>query len=157
MLYTQEERYKRDKTRWTLVQGVLAPLQFIVFLVSLGLLLNYLVNETFLELALISVVLKTLILCLIKVTGGMWEKTVFGQYLFANAFYWEDVVSMVVVFLHLIYLVAYFFNLFSVEIQLFIALAAYAAYVVNAIQFLVKFRLARIENSRQVLMEGVSS
>lgn len=156
MLYTQEERYKRDKTRWTLVQGVLAPLQFIVFLVSLGLLLNYLVNETFLELALISVVLKTLILCLIMVTGAMWEKTVFGQYLFANAFYWEDVVSMVVVFLHLIYLVAYFFNLFSVEIQLFIALAAYAAYVVNAIQFLVKFRLARIESSRQVLMEGVS-
>ena len=34
-LYTAEERRRRDASRWTLVQGVLAPLQFLVFLASL--------------------------------------------------------------------------------------------------------------------------
>ena len=31
-LYTDEERSRRDASPWTLVQGVLAPLQFFVFL-----------------------------------------------------------------------------------------------------------------------------
>ena len=34
LLYTAEEKKRRDETIWTLVQGVLAPLQFFVFLVS---------------------------------------------------------------------------------------------------------------------------
>ena len=29
----------------------------------------------------------------IMVTGAIWEKVVFGQYLFAPAFFWEDVFS----------------------------------------------------------------
>jgi 3-vinyl bacteriochlorophyllide hydratase len=40
VLYTPEQRAKRDATRWTVVQGVLAPVQFLVFLVSLYLVLN---------------------------------------------------------------------------------------------------------------------
>ena len=36
VLYTPEQRAKRDASRWTLVQGVLAPVQFLVFLVSLS-------------------------------------------------------------------------------------------------------------------------
>ena len=34
-LYTPEQRWRRDHSMWTLVQGILAPLQFLVFLVSL--------------------------------------------------------------------------------------------------------------------------
>ena len=41
-LYTPDERARRDATRWTLVQGMLAPLQFLVFLASLALVLRYL-------------------------------------------------------------------------------------------------------------------
>ena len=41
-LYTPEERVRRDNSVWTLVQGVLAPLQFLIFLVSLVLVLRYL-------------------------------------------------------------------------------------------------------------------
>ena len=41
-LYTPQERARRDATRWTLVQGILAPIQFLVFLVSLALVLRYL-------------------------------------------------------------------------------------------------------------------
>ena len=40
-LYTPEERVRRDATVWTLVQGILAPVQFLVFLVSLGLVLRH--------------------------------------------------------------------------------------------------------------------
>ena len=34
-LYTPEERIRRDRSKWTLVQGILAPVQFVIFLVSL--------------------------------------------------------------------------------------------------------------------------
>lgn len=40
-LYTPDQRFRRDQTPWTLVQGVLAPLQFLVFLVSLVLVLRF--------------------------------------------------------------------------------------------------------------------
>ena len=96
MLYNEEEKIRRDSTKWTLVQGVLAPLQFVVFLISLGFVLNYLIYGTYESAASISVVMKTFILCLIMVTGSIWEKAVFDKYLFATPFYWEDIVSIVV-------------------------------------------------------------
>ena len=42
LLYTPEEKLRRDKTRWTLVQGILAPVQFLVFIVSAVLVLRFL-------------------------------------------------------------------------------------------------------------------
>ena len=153
MLYTDEERVRRDNTKWTLVQGVLAPLQFVVFLVSLYFVLNYLLYGTFLYAASISVVIKTFVLCLIMVTGSLWEKAVFDKYLFAKPFYWEDVVSIFVVFLHLLYLFVYFMDFLSVKSQLFVALLAYFAYVINAIQFLFKFKLARNQNGKNLFPE----
>ncbi len=145
-LYTPEQRRRRDETRWTLVQGILAPLQFLVFIVSLLLVINFLSTGEGLAAATGSVVLKTAVLYTIMVTGAIWEKEVFGQYLFASAFYWEDVVSMLVIALHTAYLVAWLFALVSPAAQMFIALAAYAAYVVNAAQFLIKLRRARLES-----------
>ena len=41
-LYTNDERRRRDESPWTLVQGVLAPLQFLIFLVSTALVWRYL-------------------------------------------------------------------------------------------------------------------
>ena len=156
MLYNEEERIRRDSTKWTLVQGVLAPLQFVVFLVSLGFVLNYLLYGTYESAASVSVVMKTFILCLIMVTGSIWEKAVFDKYLFAKPFYWEDVVSIVVVFLHLLYLLVYFFDFLSVESQLYVALLAYFAYVVNAVQFLFKFKQARDQNPKSLSSEVLS-
>ena len=105
-LYTADERQRRDASPWTLVQGVLAPLQFLVFLVSLVLVLRYLATGEGVAAATVSVVVKTLVLYTIMVTGSIWEKVVFGRYLFAPAFFWEDVVSMLVLALHTAYLVA---------------------------------------------------
>ncbi len=142
-LYTPEQRARRDATRWTLVQGVLAPLQFLVFAISLGLVLRYLATGEGLAWASASVVVKTLVLYAIMVTGCIWEKVVFGRYLFAPAFYWEDVFSMAVLALHTAYLVLLWDGRATPLTLMGVALAAYAAYVVNATQFLLKLRAAR--------------
>jgi 3-vinyl bacteriochlorophyllide hydratase len=144
-LYTPEQRRRRDASRWTLVQGVLAPLQFLVFLVSTALVLRYLASGEGWGIASASVVIKTLVLYTIMVTGSLWERDVFGQYLFAPAFYWEDVFSMLVLALHTAYLVVLFTGALSPRGQMLLALAAYAAYVINAAQFLIKLRMARRE------------
>ena len=146
-LYTPEQRARRDATVWTLVQGILAPLQFLVFLVSLALVVRYLLTGAGLEAATVSIVLKTLVLYTIMVTGAIWEKVVFGQYLLAPAFFWEDVVSFGVIALHTLYLWALFAG-WSPGAQMAVALAAYAAYVINAAQFLLKLRAARLEGER---------
>lgn len=142
-LYTAEQRRRRDASRWTLVQGLLAPLQFLVFLVSVVLVWRCLATGEGAVAAQASVIVKTLVLYTIMVTGALWERDVFGQYLFAGPFFWEDVVSMGVIALHTAYLAAVIFGWFDLTGQLVIALLAYAAYVINAAQFLIKFRMAR--------------
>ena len=149
-LYTPDQKQRRDATAWTLVQGLLAPLQFLVFLISLGLIAYAYTTDRFWDLALASVVVKTLVLYLIMVTGAIWEKVVFGQYLFAPAFFWEDVVSMVVIALHTAYLVAWWqADVVGLPTQVGLALAAYATYVLNAGQFLYKLRRARLQASEE--------
>jgi 3-vinyl bacteriochlorophyllide hydratase len=148
-LYTPEERVRRDRSSWTVVQGVLAPLQFLVFLVSLVLVLRFLATGEGHAAATVSVVVKTLALYAIMVTGCLWEKDVFGVYLFAPAFYWEDVFSMAVLALHTAYLVALVTGWLDARGQMMLALAAYATYVVNAGQFLLKLRAARLDAARQ--------
>ena len=143
-LYTEQERQRRDSTVWTLVQGVLAPVQFVVFLVSLGLILRYLSTGHGLEAAQISVIIKTLTLYAIMITGAIWEKVVFGRYLFAPAFFWEDVFSMLVLALHTAYLAAYWGGLLAPGALMVLALAAYVTYIINAGQFLWKLRQARL-------------
>lgn len=142
-LYTADERIRRDATPWTLVQGILAPVQFLVFLVSLFLVVRYLMTGEGLELATASIVAKTLLLYAIMITGSIWEREVFGCYLFAPAFFWEDVFSFLVLALHTAYLAVLFFALAGPREQMLLALAAYASYVVNATQFILKLRAAR--------------
>jgi 3-vinyl bacteriochlorophyllide hydratase len=144
-LYTPAERQRRDSTGWTMVQGILAPVQFAVFLVSLGLVLHYLVTGNGYAGAAISVAVKTLVLYAIMVTGAIWEKRVFGKYLFADAFFWEDAVSMLVIALHTAYLAAMLTDWGTPHDRMVVALAAYASYAVNASQFLLKLRAARLE------------
>jgi 3-vinyl bacteriochlorophyllide hydratase len=143
-LYTAEERARRDATVWTTIQGILAPLQFAVFLVSLVLVLRYLWTGEGYAAATASIMLKTLVLYTIMITGAIWEKIVFGQWLFAPAFFWEDVFSFAVIALHMGYVWALLSG-WPHGTQMAIALAAYAAYIINAGQFLWKLRVARLQ------------
>ncbi len=144
-LYTPEERARRDATAWTLVQGILAPLQFLVFAVSLGLVVRYLLTGQGYQMATLSILVKTVLLYTIMITGSVWEKVVFGKWLFARAFFWEDVFSMLVLTLQTAYLASLIFGWGSSRQQMMIAISAYAVYVVNAAQFVLKLREARLE------------
>ncbi|HEY5281903.1 MAG TPA: 2-vinyl bacteriochlorophyllide hydratase [Polyangia bacterium] len=146
-LYSAPERLRRDASAWTLVQGILAPIQFAVFLVSLLLVLRFLATGEGLQAATLSVVVKTFTLYTIMITGCLWEKDVFGVYLFAPAFYWEDVFSMMVLALHTAYLAALATHWLTAQQLMVLALAAYAAYVINATQFLLKLRAARLDQA----------
>jgi 3-vinyl bacteriochlorophyllide hydratase len=143
-LYTPQQRARRDASRWTLVQGVLAPVQFLACLISIALITRFFVSHEGLNAAHWSVWVKTTLLLTIMITGAIWEKEVFGQYLFAKSFFWEDVVSMLVIGVHLFYAWSATQSNWPDSQILSIALLAYGLYLVNAAQFIYKLRQARL-------------
>jgi len=151
-LYTPQERARRDATIWTPVQGFLAAFQFLVFVVSVCLIARYMVTGNGETAAVWSVVFKTLVLYAIMVTGSIWEKVVFDKWLFAPAFFWEDVFSFLVLGLHTAYLWSVYTGNMGTRDQLWLALAAYAAYAINAGQFLLKLRAARAQERATLAM-----
>jgi len=151
-LYTPQERARRDATIWTPVQGFLAAFQFVVFAVSVCLIARYMVTGEGETAAVWSVVFKTLVLYAIMVTGYIWEKVVFDKWLFAPAFFWEDVFSFLVLGLHTAYLWSLYTGNMGTRDQLWLALAAYAAYAINAGQFLLKLRAARAQERATLAM-----
>jgi len=82
---------------------------------------------------------------------------VFGRYLFAPAFFWEDVFSMLVLALHTAYLYATFTQKLQGVELMYLALAAYATYVVNAGQFILKLRAARLDQEAKLREEAVAN
>ena len=134
---------------------MLAPVQFVIFLVSLGLVVRYLATGEGYAIAAASVVVKTVALYAIMITGSIWEREVFGRYLFAPAFFWEDVFSILVLVLHTGYLLVLAFDMASAFDLMLLALAAYAAYVINATQFLLKLRAARLEQRVQIELRSI--
>ncbi len=154
-LYSIEEKRRRDATPWTLVQGILAPVQFLAFLISLALVVRYLATGEGLWIATCSIVIKTLLLYAIMITGSIWERVVFGRYLFARAFFWEDVFSMLVLALHTAYLAAIICDIGTAHQQMLLVLAAYASYAINATQFLLKLRAARLQDQHAPLSAAV--
>ena len=153
-LYTPSQRIIRDRTVWTKVQAILAPLQFIVCIISLALVVRYLITGEGYYIASVSIVVKSFLLFLIMVTGAIWEKVVFGQFLFAEAFFWEDVVSFFVIFFHGLYLYVLLSGEFLPTSQMLVALFAYFLYFINAFQFLRKLRLARQSGQKSASLKG---
>ena len=151
-LYTPQERARRDATIWTPVQGFLAAFQFLVFVVSVCLIARFMVTGDGETAAVWSVVFKTLVLYAIMVTGSIWEKVVFDKWLFAPAFFWEDVFSFLVLGLNTAYLWSLYTGNMGTRDQLWLALAAYAAYAINAGQFLLKLRAARAQERATLAM-----
>jgi 3-vinyl bacteriochlorophyllide hydratase len=145
LVYTPEQRRRRDSSPWTMVQGLLAPLQFVAFIVSTSLVLRYLVTGHGYDSATISVLVKTGCLYAIMITGSLWEKAVFGRYLLAPAFFWEDMFSFLVIALHTAYVLALLTGALTSQQMMLLALTAFAAYVVNAAQFVLKLRAVRRE------------
>ena len=152
-LYTPSQRIIRDRTIWTKVQAILAPLQFIVCIISLALVVRYLFTGEGYYIATVSIVVKSCLLFLIMITGAIWEKVVFDQFLFAEAFFWEDIVSFFVIFFHGLYLYVLLSGDFAPTSQMSVALFAYFLYFINAFQFLRKLRLARQTDQKPTLLK----
>jgi 3-vinyl bacteriochlorophyllide hydratase len=146
-LYTAAQRARRDESPWTLVQGILAPIQFLIFAVSVILVVRFLLTGVGEDAAVASIILKTCALYAIMITGSIWEKVVFDEWLFARAFFWEDVFSMAVLALHTAYLLMLWNDWGSSHERMYVALAAYGAYIINAGQFLYKLRVARLQGA----------
>ena len=144
--YTAEQLARRDNSKWTLVQAVLAPIQFLAFIVSLVLVTRYLLTGDGYMVANISVLIKISLLWLITVTGMIWEKEIFDHWFLAPQFFWEDVGNAVAMVLHNLYFVARWLD-WSDRAVMWLMLVAYIGYIFNMAQFIMKGLQAR--NERQ--------
>jgi 3-vinyl bacteriochlorophyllide hydratase len=132
--YTAEQMEKRNNSKWTLVQTILAPLQLLTFIVSAGLIIHYLSTGQGYDIANFSVLVKIALLWLITVTGMFWEKEVFGHWFMAPEFFWEDAFNAVAMFAHNLYFVAILLG-WDERSLMILMLAAYSTYIVNFGQF----------------------
>lgn len=140
--YTPEQLERRNKSKWTLVQAILAPIQFLAFVISFVLVVRYLLTGQGHTLATISVLIKITLLWLITFTGMIWEKEIFGQWFLAPQFFWEDVGNAVAMGLHNLYFLARWQN-WSDQAVMTLMLIAYITYLFNCTQFIVKGLRAR--------------
>lgn len=140
--YTPAQLEKRNKSKWTVVQAILAPIQFLAFIISLILVIRYLVTGQGYMIATISVLIKITLLWLITITGMIWEKEIFGHWFLAPQFFWEDVGNAVAMILHNIYFFARWQG-WSEQAVMTVMLIAYITYLFNSAQFIVKGLQAR--------------
>ncbi len=132
--YTAEQMARRNSSPWTRVQAILAPIQFLAFLVSFGLVIRFLTTGEGYALANISVLVKIALLWLITITGMLWEKAIFGHYFLAREFFWEDIGNLVAILTHNLYFLARGLN-WSDRAVMTLMLLAYITYLVNCGQF----------------------
>jgi 3-vinyl bacteriochlorophyllide hydratase len=137
MSYTPEQLARRDASIWTRVQAVLAPIQFLAFIISFGLVVRYLATGEGYEIATASVLVKIAMLWAITITGMIWEKEIYGRYFMAQEFFWEDLGNLVAIITHNLYFVAQALG-WSREALMTLMLLAYCTYLVNCAQFVVR-------------------
>ncbi len=142
--YTPEQLEKRNASKWTTVQAVLAPIQFLIFLAGLTVTWLFTKQIWITDFSWITtfVTLKTFMLVLIFVTGGFFELEVFGHFAFAPEFYWEDFGSAIAMVVHLSYFILFWMGL-DREVLIWTAYLAYLSYLVNAAQFVIRLLLEK--------------
>lgn len=136
-MYTPEQLAKRNASIWTKVQMILAPIQFITFLISFGLVIRYLTTGEGYTLANLSVLVKITLLWAITITGMIWEKEIFGHYFLAREFFWEDMGNLLAIITHNLYFLARALD-WSHQAVMTLMLAAYCTYLLNCAQFVAR-------------------
>ncbi len=134
LAYTAEQLARRDQSIWTKVQAILAPTQFIVFVISAYLVYQAWRTQSGYEIATLSIICKIAILWVITITGMIWEKEIFGHYFLAKEFYWEDVGNLIAILTHNMYFVVRYLG-WSDDAVMATMLCAYATYLINCAQF----------------------
>lgn len=136
-MYTSEQLARRDASPWTRVQFILAPIQFIVFLISFFLVVRYLLTDQGYAIATISVWIKIALIWALTITGMLWEKDVYGHYFMAHEFFWEDLGNLVAIITHNAYFVVQWLQWDQRSVMM-VMLLAYITYLFNAAQFIIK-------------------
>ncbi len=148
-MYTPEQLARREASPWTRVQIILAPIQFLAFIISFALVIRYLLSGEGYWIATISVWIKIALIWAITITGMFWEKDVFGQYFMAREFFWEDLGNLVAILTHNAYFVVQWLGWDDRSVML-VMVFAYTTYLLNAGQFIVKgIRSARYRRTLQ--------
>ena len=132
--YTPDQLARRDASPWTRVQAILAPTQFLAFVISFALVTRYLTTGQGYAAANLSVLIKIGLLWAITITGMIWEKEVFGRYFLAREFFWEDLGNLVAIISHNLYFVARGLG-WDDQATMTLMLVAYCTYLVNCAQF----------------------
>lgn len=135
--YTAEQLSRRDRSVWTKVQMILAPIQFAAFVISFALVVRYLLTDESYAIANASVLIKIALLWLITITGMIWEHEMFGHWFLAREFFWEDVGNAVAMATHNLYFVAQALG-WSDRAVMSIMVLAYCTYLINCAQFVLR-------------------
>ena len=103
--YTPEQLVKRNASIWTDIQIILAPIQFMFFVVGLTTTALYTNSLFVISLYWVSVAIlfKTLFFALLFITGMFFEKEIFNKWVYSKEFLWEDIGSTIAAFFHLLY------------------------------------------------------
>jgi 3-vinyl bacteriochlorophyllide hydratase len=136
-VYTPEQLARREASPWTRVQIILAPIQFLAFLISFFLVVRYLLTGEGYLIATVSVWIKIALIWAITITGMFWEKDVFGHYFMAREFFWEDLGNLIAILTHNAYFVAQWLG-WDDRAVMWVMVFAYTTYLFNAGQFIVK-------------------
>jgi 3-vinyl bacteriochlorophyllide hydratase len=134
-MYTADQLARRNRSGWTTVQGILAPIQFVVFIISAILVYQAWQTKQGYEIANASIILKISLLWAITITGMLWEKEIFGHYFLAKEFYWEDIGNLVAIITHNLYFLVRWLG-WSDDAVMATMLFAYATYLINSAQFI---------------------
>ena len=137
--YTAEQIERRRQSRWTIVQIIGAPIQLLIFIISAIFVIYSLISggQAF-EIPNFTILVKIATLYFMFITGMLWEKDVFGKYYLSPEFFWEDVVSTILLSTHTAYLIALLAGAPKTAL-LIVIIIAYINYLINALQYFVKF------------------
>jgi 3-vinyl bacteriochlorophyllide hydratase len=136
-MYTPEQLARREASPWTRVQIILAPIQFVAFIISFILVVRYLRTGDGHLAATISIWIKIALIWALTITGMFWENDVYGHYFMAPQFFWEDLGNLIAIITHNAYFVAQWIGMSDRNVML-VMLFAYITYLFNAAQFIVK-------------------
>lgn len=137
MMYTPDQLRRRENSRWTKVQIILAPIQFLAFIISFALVIRYLVTGEGYWIATLSVWVKIALIWALTITGMFWEHDMFDHYFMAKEFFWEDMGNLIAIITHNLYFVAVWMGA-SQDVIMWVMVFAYITYLFNAGQFVAR-------------------
>jgi 3-vinyl bacteriochlorophyllide hydratase len=108
-----------------------------IFMMSVVLLALYFLHVVPFAAVQLSILIKIVFMIGAVLTGSFWEHDVYGKWWFAHEFFIEDVMTLNVFALHVLYLVTYYVWPWDSRAIIAVLLVAYAVYGLNVLQYII--------------------